>query len=414
MIGSEPESPRPPASVPHAGDDRVPVGIERRVAVIWTLLLFNGLPFLYASVLPLPSRVAQLINAAALAVAFLLALQLNPKLVVRPSVVLALATLLAATALVTGVRGTAGIAAIVRCLRLGVFLFTLWLLTPWWGRRDLLFAKCHLRILVGILATVLLGILVAPGAALGGRLKGVLWPIPPPQVAEFAALMTGMALIGWLTGWMNRRWALRLAAAGLVIIFMTHTRTALVGLIVGLAVALGSLFLSYRRVRRATVALVIAAPIVALALAPAFTSWFTRDQSATELRGLTGRTKVWSDLVNEPRSHFNEWFGFGLSNKSFDGHPIDSTWLAVYHEQGLIGVGVVAAILIFVLLGAGFCRYGPARAMAFFLVGYCLCASYTEVGLGDATPYLLHIVVAASLLAADDDDASEWGQLALP
>ncbi|MFF3879093.1 O-antigen ligase domain-containing protein, partial [Streptomyces sp. NPDC001978] len=31
---------------------------------------------------------------------------------------------------------------------------------------------------------------------------------------------------------------------------------------------------------------------------------------------------------------------------------------------------------------------------------YCAIASYTEAGLGDASPYLLHLAVAASLLAA--------------
>ncbi|HEX2187144.1 MAG TPA: O-antigen ligase domain-containing protein, partial [Chloroflexota bacterium] len=52
---------------------------------------------------------------------------------------------------------------------------------------------------------------------------------------------------------------------------------------------------------------------------------------------------------------------------------------------------------------------GPERALATFLVVYCAIASYTEVGLGDASPYLLHIVVAASLLvtARRDDPLSQ-------
>ena len=33
-----------------------------------------------------------------------------------------------------------------------------------------------------------------------------------------------------------------------------------------------------------------------------------------------------------------------------------------------------------------------------FLIVYCIVASYTEVGLGDASPYLLNLAVAASLL----------------
>ena len=31
-------------------------------------------------------------------------------------------------------------------------------------------------------------------------------------------------------------------------------------------------------------------------------------------------------------------FGFGLSNKSYNGLPVDSNWLACYLDQGLFGV----------------------------------------------------------------------------
>jgi len=37
----------------------------------------------------------------------------------------------------------------------------------------------------------------------------------------------------------------------------------------------------------------------------------------------------------------------------------------------------------------------PARACAVFLVVYCAVASYTEVGLGDASPYLLCLAASA-------------------
>ena len=54
-------------------------------------------------------------------------------------------------------------------------------------------------------------------------------------------------------------------------------------------------------------------------------------------------------------------------------------------------------------------RRGLRRAIALFLVSYCVVASITETGLGDASPYLLELTVAASLLAApigrgDDED----------
>ena len=36
--------------------------------------------------------------------------------------------------------------------------------------------------------------------------------------------------------------------------------------------------------------------------------------------------------------------------------------------------------------------------MALFLIIYCLFASFTETGMGEASPYLLDLTVAASLL----------------
>ena len=45
---------------------------------------------------------------------------------------------------------------------------------------------------------------------------------------------------------------------------------------------------------------------------------------------------------------------------------------------------------------------GPRRAVALFLIVYCLVSSITETGIGDASPYLLDLVVAASLLLSSD------------
>ena len=91
-------------------------------------------------------------------------------------------------------------------------------------------------------------------------------------------------------------------------------------------------------------------------------------------------------------------FGFGLSNDSFNGLAIDSNWLASYQEQGLFGVVICAAMLLFLLVTAYFQPRGVQRALALFLVTYCLVASFTEVGFTNASPYLLEVTLAASLL----------------
>jgi hypothetical protein len=115
---------------------------------------------------------------------------------------------------------------------------------------------------------------------------------------------------------------------------------------------------------------------------------------------LTGRTKVWSAIFGLRRPWLEELFGTGLSNKSFNGLAIDSNWLATYLDQGWFGVVVDAALLLILIVLAVTHRRGTRRAVALFLTTYCLVASISETGLGDASPYLLNLTVAASLLAA--------------
>ena len=115
---------------------------------------------------------------------------------------------------------------------------------------------------------------------------------------------------------------------------------------------------------------------------------------------------MWGPLLALPRDKFQEIFGFGLSNSSFNGLPIDSNWLSSYQEQGLLGVIICAAILLFLLVAAYFQPHGIQRALALFIVTYCLVASFTEVGFTDASMYLLDLTVAASLLVPPTADRS--------
>ena len=91
-------------------------------------------------------------------------------------------------------------------------------------------------------------------------------------------------------------------------------------------------------------------------------------------------------------------FGVGLTDKSIDGLPIDSGFLAVYHEEGRLGVVVVVTLLVALVGATVFAPPGPRRAVALFLVTYCIVASYTETGIGDMSSYILSLLVAASLV----------------
>ena len=72
--------------------------------------------------------------------------------------------------------------------------------------------------------------------------------------------------------------------------------------------------------------------------------------------------------------------------------------MSIYQDQGIVGDVLVGAIFVLLLLTALFRARGPTRALALFLIVYCLIAGINESGLGGASPYLLDLTVAASLV----------------
>ena len=367
-------------------------------ALFVNVLAFSGLPTLVR----IPTTLGQVVTQGALILALVLALLANPRGVIRPNLFLVLLTLLAVVSLMVSIHSEFYLGSTFRACRLLGFTAVLWLLTPWWGRSDFALLRAHLTCLRIVLGTVLVGALLAPGVAFSfdGRLSGALWPIPPTQVAHYAAVLLGCTAVLWFGGAVRGRTALLtlLAAGGMLV--GTHTRTAVVAMAVGLAVAGASMFLGHARVRRTSALLGVIAIIAATLFAPLIVGWLWRGQSLEEVAQLTGRTKVWSSISGLERPWLKELFGSGLSNKSFNGLAIDNNWLAVYLDQGWFGVIVDAALLIILILLAATHQRGLKRALALFLVAYCLVASITETGLGDASPYLLELVLAASLLAA--------------
>jgi hypothetical protein len=322
----------------------------------------------------------------------------NRRIILRPNVFLCLVSPLILGALIT-ILQPQHVGTVYRTFRLAAFVAALWMLTPWWGRRDLLLVRCHLRALSVVLGTTLLGLMVAPGHALQqGRLADVIWPSPPPQVAHYAAVTFGLVVVLWLCGQLRGRVTLTVVVLAGAILILTHTRTALAAMIAGLLVAGMSLIVAKERARKLFAVVGAIATIAILTLSGAISSWLARGQGG-QLTELSGRTVVWSQVLNVPRNKFDMIFGFGLSNDTFNGLSIDSNWLASYQTQGLYAVTLCAMMLLFLLVTAYFSPRGVQRAMALFLVIYCLVASFTEVGFTDASMYLLELALAASLLA---------------
>ncbi|MFE9882025.1 O-antigen ligase domain-containing protein [Streptomyces sp. NPDC005784] len=395
--GTDPADTRP-------GAEPRPGGTPKIVGIVWGLLILNTLGSAGAkTIVPLPRSLIQMVTMGALVAAFALALAVNVRLRIRASSFVFLLTLLLVLSVISSANLESGFGALFRCARLSLFVGTLWLLSRWWDG-GLTFVRHHIRMYFAVLGSVAAGLVISPGAALpdlyGGRLVGALWPLTPPQIGQYAAVIIGLTVLLVLGRRTDRASAAVIIVPSLVLLALTHTRTATLGLLIGLALAIGSLILTSAAARRFFVWAVLIAAVAAVGFASALQAWFLRGQSQENFSSLTGRAKVWAALLAAPRTTSEYLFGAGLGDKSFGGLPIDNSWLAVYNEQGVTGVALVAAIII-VLGGVALLRPPSlSRACAIFLISYCAIASYTEAGLGDASPYLLHLALAASLLAA--------------
>ena len=188
---------------------------------------------------------------AALLLALLLILSANPKLKLRPNVFLCLVGLLVFDGILTAsiqlnhgepTTGPSGYRVFIR----------LWLLTPWWDRSDLMLFRWHLRVLYIRLSQWAVGISMSPGKAFasGGRLSGVHLANGCYSAAQYAAVAAGLTILLWLGHRLTGRAAIVGVTFSILILLLTHTRTALLGLVVGIVVAGMSLFVVNARVRR--------------------------------------------------------------------------------------------------------------------------------------------------------------------
>jgi hypothetical protein len=220
-------------------------------------------------------------------------------------------------------------------------------------------------------------------------------------VAHYAAVLLGATGVLWLCGVVSGRHTLLTILVATPVLLATHTRTALLAAGVGLLLAGASLFLGHARVRRTSALGAVVGVVMVTVSASQITTWLLRGQSIQDADQFTGRTKVWSQVFAMHRSPLEEMVGNGMSNLSFNGLPIDSNWVATYLDEGWFGIVLEGAVLFLLLLMALTHVRGPRRAIGLFLVVYCLIASVTETGLGNASPYVLDLTVAAALLAPE-------------
>jgi hypothetical protein len=395
----------PPLAIARQPVSGATLKVPLQLLAAWAALFLNVLAFsTVPTVLPIPQVAGQLITQGSLPLALLFALLMNPKGVLRPTVYLTVFTVAAMVALAVSIHSDFFVGSTFRACRFVAFLAVMWLISPWFGRRDMALLRCHRICLVAVLLSVVVGAAISPGLAFSfdGRLTGVLWPIPATQVAHYAAVLFGSTAILWMCQVMSGRHAALIALLSGAVLVATHTRTALIGLLAGLLVGGASLFLGNARVRRTTIFLAGTALVTVALFANELRTWALRGQDSGQITELTGRTKVWSAVMSQTRPLLENWFGSGISNMSFNGLPIDSNWVATFQDQGWFGVALQGFLFLFLLVIAMARARGPHKAIALFLIIYCLFASITEAGLDGPSAYLLDLTIAASLLSSPD------------
>jgi O-antigen ligase len=229
-----------------------------------------------------------------------------------------------------------------------------------------------------------------PSAA-AGRLAGGVPPLSPNELALLAGIV--VVFVAWRTVMGELSW--RLGAAGVIalgIVWATGSRTALIMLLAALAVMA-------LHIRRARVGLVVGALVLGgvgaiAALTTGVLSGFL-ERDGAGVSTLESRFVAWDAATTWADSLWQLIFGGGLSVKIiqvqgqwWNEQPLDSSWVSLLVQTGLLGLVVSAGWVIWVLRGvlrAPLAHRALFLGLWVFLVG----RSFVESGLFDATPAFL-------------------------
>ncbi|MGY1615775.1 O-antigen ligase family protein [Geodermatophilus sp. SYSU D00691] len=235
----------------------------------------------------------------------------------------------------------------------------------------------------------------------GGRLSGGVPEIDPNELALLASFVVLHAAWRLVLGGVG---PVDLAAATVAsgVIWATGSRTALLMLVAAIVVVL-------LHVRRPPVALVVGGLVLAAvgcllaATDPGvLTGFLERDGAGTST--LESRFIAWDAATTWADDAWQLVFGGGLSVKIipvagqwWDTQPLDSSWVSLLVQTGVLGLLVCGAWALWALRGA-FLAPREHRALFLGLLVFLLGRSVLESGLFDATPAFLGFV-AVSLLA---------------
>lgn len=254
---------------------------------------------------------------------------------------------------------------------------------------------------MGVLGVVI-GLTGLGSFAADGRLSGGVPPLAPNQLA----LLYTAPLLGLVWQLLHRTataWHIMGVVVLAALTWMTGSRTGM------LALALACLVVIVTAPRlKAGVIVVTVMSIPALFFVAAFTpilaTYFGRG-GAKNLTTLNSRTIAWEAAFSAGNDFWNKWFGSGMAVKTisvtgtyWDTQVLDSTWVSVFVQGGIVGITLLALWSVCTLISAGSVRI-EHRSLWLALVIMVLIRSAVETGLFDS--YVLFVAMLLPALVVE-------------
>jgi hypothetical protein len=249
-----------------------------------------------------------------------------------------------------------------------------------------------------------------------GRLAGGVPALSPNELSLLAGVV--VLVLAWRTVLGRAGWADAVTgAAFLGVIWATESRTGLLMVLVGVAVM--ALYLRRPPVGLVVGGLVLGALLVVGAAATGAVTAFA-ERNGDGASTLESRFIAWRAAVELPQTAWQELFGGGMALKVipikgqwWDEQPLDSSWVSLLVQAGVLGLAVALGWVLWTLRGAARTPR-PVRVLFLGLLVFLVGRSTVESGMFDATPaYLLFAAVSALAERGSADRlAAEAGALA--
>jgi O-antigen ligase len=374
----------------------------RSVAVggLYVLLIVSVIPWrsqtIYSGGLDSVVVAKALIAVIALGAAVLLATRTHDRVSVGlgPAGVIGVTLLVSTLGSVLAGNDSATVVLIGRVFMVMATILLLLTAVPW-----VMSVACLLSAMA--IVAVVAAVTGIPTLASSGRLGGGIPEIHPNELAGLAAApLIGLVILMLRNG--VRGWRLAAAAVLLGIAVASGSRTGLLAIVIGIAVAV---LVNGIRDRSVLYLLLGALPLAygIGSFTDVFGNLATRAGSNDTSIALDSRFDAWRVVLGWDWGEWRKWIGLGLSAKKVpvdikwrDEQVLDSSWASLLAQAGLIGTVLVAALLVWCVMTA--LISSRRRWLITPLLVLVIVRSVTESGLVDsATAFILFFTVASLL-----------------